>query len=99
MLPPRFSLPSGNIYSVTKIIIGRPLIYRGRAINGHAFGDGTILACACDFRYMKADRGVFCFPEIDISIPHLPGTLAIVKKAMPYYEVEELIFICFNEPY
>ncbi|MGD0275298.1 MAG: hypothetical protein ABSB79_04445 [Syntrophales bacterium] len=41
---------------------------------------------------MKADRGFFCFPEIDISIPHLPGMLAIVKKAMPYYEVEELVF-------
>ena len=62
------------------------------AINGHAFGDGAILACSCDFRYMKADRGYFCFPEIDISIPHLPGMMAIVKKAMPYYEVEELVF-------
>ena len=30
------------------------------AINGHAFGDGTIMACACDFRFMKADRGFFC---------------------------------------
>ena len=62
------------------------------AINGHAFGDGAIMSCACDFRYMKADRGYFCFPEIDISIPHLPGMMAIVKKAMPYYEVEELVF-------
>jgi enoyl-CoA hydratase/carnithine racemase len=41
---------------------------------------------------MKADRGFFCFPEIDIDIPHMPSMLAIVKKAMPYYEVEELIF-------
>lgn len=62
------------------------------AINGHVFGDGAVLACACDFRYMKADRGFFCFPEIDIDIPHMPSMLAIVKKAMPYYEVEELIF-------
>jgi len=62
------------------------------AINGHAFGDGTILACACDFRFMKADRGFFCFPEIDINIPHLPGMLAIIKKAMPYYALEDLVF-------
>jgi enoyl-CoA hydratase/carnithine racemase len=61
-------------------------------INGHAFGDGTIMACACDFRFMKADRGFFCFPEIDINIPFLPGMLAIVGKAVPYYKLEELVF-------
>ena len=60
------------------------------AINGHAFGDGTIMACACDFRFMKADRGFFCFPEIDISIPFLPGMLAIVRKAIPEYKLQEL---------
>ena len=62
------------------------------AINGHAFGDGTLLACTCDFRFMRKDRGFFCFPEVDISIPFLPAMLAIVKKSMPYYEAEYLIF-------
>ena len=62
------------------------------AINGHVFGGGAILACACDFRFMKSDRGFFCFPEIDISIPFLPGMLAIVGKAIPYQKLEELIF-------
>jgi enoyl-CoA hydratase/carnithine racemase len=61
------------------------------AINGHTFGDGTIMACACDFRFMKADRGFFCFPEIDINIPFLPGMLAIVRKAIPYYKLNELV--------
>jgi enoyl-CoA hydratase/carnithine racemase len=61
------------------------------AINGHAFGDGTIMACACDFRFMKADRGFFCFPEIDINIPFLPGMMAIVRKAMPGYKFQELV--------
>jgi enoyl-CoA hydratase/carnithine racemase len=62
------------------------------SINGHAFGGGAIMACACDFRFMKADRGFFCFPEIDISIPFLPGMLAIIKKAIPYYKLEDLVF-------
>lgn len=61
------------------------------AINGHAFGDGTIMACACDFRFMKADRGFFCFPEIDINIPFLPGMMAVVRKAMPGYKFQELV--------
>jgi enoyl-CoA hydratase/carnithine racemase len=62
------------------------------SINGHAFGDGAIMACACDFRFMKADRGFFCFPEIDISIPFLPGMVALIKKAVPYDKLEELVF-------
>lgn len=62
------------------------------AINGHTFGDGSIMACACDFRFMKADRGFFCFPEIDINIPFLPGMMAILRKAIPLYKLEELVF-------
>lgn len=60
------------------------------AINGHAFGNGAILSCACDFRFMKADRGYFCFPEVDLGIPFLPGMIAFVRKAVPEYKFNEL---------
>ena len=62
------------------------------AINGHAFGGGAIMACACDFRFMKSSRGFFCFPEIDINVPFLPGMICLVKKAFPYYKVEEAVY-------
>ncbi len=60
------------------------------AINGHAFGNGAILSCACDFRFMRSDRGYFCFPEIDVSIPFLPGMISWVLKAVPRYRFHEM---------
>lgn len=53
------------------------------AINGHAFGNGALLACCCDFRFMRADKGFFCLPEVDVSIPFLPSMLASAHKALP----------------
>ncbi|MBN1634874.1 MAG: enoyl-CoA hydratase/isomerase family protein [Deltaproteobacteria bacterium] len=61
------------------------------AINGHTFGDGSMLACACDFRFMKTGRGYFCFPEVDISIPFVPSMLETIRKSIPHYYMEELI--------
>ena len=60
------------------------------AINGHAFGNGAILSCACDFRFMRSDRGYFCFPEVDLGIPFLPGMVAFVRKAIPEYKFNEM---------
>jgi|TARA_A200000159_G_scaffold28562_1_gene25187 enoyl-CoA hydratase/carnithine racemase len=71
----------------TLLLLPLPVI---AAINGHAFGNGAILACACDFRFMRSDKGFFCFPEVDLSIPFLPGMIEFVKKAMPYYRFNEM---------
>lgn len=60
------------------------------AIGGHAFGNGAILSCACDFRFMRGDRGYFCFPEVDLGIPFLPGMIAMIRKAIPEYKLNEL---------
>lgn len=62
------------------------------AINGHAFGNGALLACTCDFRFMRSDKGFFCFPEVDVSIPFLPGMIAFARKAIPEYKYQEMVY-------
>ena len=62
------------------------------ALNGHAVANGAILSLACDFRFMRADRGFFFFPEVDINIPFLPGMLSFMRRAIPPYKLEEMIF-------
>lgn len=49
------------------------------AINGHAYAGGALLAATGDFRVMRADRGRFCFPEVDIKLPFTPIMDQIVK--------------------
>lgn len=61
------------------------------AINGHTFGNGIVLAAACDFRFMRADRGYVCFPEVDMNIPFVPGLIDVILKAIPKHKFNEMI--------
>jgi len=62
------------------------------AITGHAFANGAVLACACDFRFMRKDRGYFCFPEIDVNVPFRPGIIDIAEKAVPKPLLQKMVY-------
>jgi enoyl-CoA hydratase/carnithine racemase len=49
------------------------------AVQGHAFAGGGMVALAHDFRVMRADRGYFCLPEVDINIPFTRGMSGLIQ--------------------
>jgi len=53
------------------------------ALQGHTFAAGAMLALAHDQRVMRADRGFFCLPEIDINIPFTPGMSSLIAARLP----------------
>ncbi|MDM2420325.1 enoyl-CoA hydratase/isomerase family protein [Mycobacteroides abscessus] len=61
------------------------------AVNGHAFGAGAMLAIAHDYRVMRADRGYYCFPEIDMNFSFTPGMSALIQaKLTPQVAVKAM---------
>jgi Delta3-Delta2-enoyl-CoA isomerase len=52
------------------------------AIQGHAFAAGAMLALAHDWRTMRADRGFFCLPEVDLGIPFTVGMDALIRSKL-----------------
>ena len=52
------------------------------ALPGHTFAAGAMLAIAHDRRVMRAERGFFCFPEVDINIPFTPGMNALIMSRL-----------------
>jgi len=71
-----------NVTGLLKRIVTFPMPVIA-AINGHSFGNGSVLACACDFRFMKSDKGFFCFPEVDVMVPFFPSMFPLINKAIP----------------
>lgn len=60
------------------------------SMNGHVFAGGAMAACACDYRYMRSDRGFLCVPEVDLGMRFLPGMLAILKNSIPGNTVKDM---------
>ncbi len=53
------------------------------AVGGHAFAAGAMLACAHDQTVMRADRGFWCLPEVDLGLPFTPGMDALLRARLP----------------
>ncbi|AXK31860.1 enoyl-CoA hydratase/isomerase family protein [Streptomyces armeniacus] len=52
------------------------------ALQGHTFAAGAMFSLAHDFRVMRADRGYWCLPEVDINIPFTPGMSALIQSRL-----------------
>lgn len=80
----------GRVQALLARVLTLP-IPTAAAVVGHAFGAGAMLAIAHDFRVMRADRGFFCFPEVDIRIPFTPGMAAVIQaKLTPQAQVASM---------
>jgi len=49
------------------------------ALQGHTFAAGAMLALAHDHRVMRADRGFWCLPEVDLGMPFAAGMSALIR--------------------
>ena len=80
----------GRVHALLARVLTLPMP-TAAAVVGHAFGAGAMLAVAHDFRVMRADRGFFCFPEVDILIPFTPGMNALIQaKLTPQAQVASM---------
>jgi enoyl-CoA hydratase/carnithine racemase len=53
------------------------------AITGHAFAAGAMFSTAHDWKVMRADRGFWCLPEVDLGLPFTPGMNGLLTARLP----------------
>ena len=59
------------------------------ACNGHTFAAGAMLAISHDVRVMRADRGYWCLPEVDLGMPFTAGMNALIPARIPAQTAHE----------
>lgn len=79
-----------DLYDFLRRLLALP-VAAAVAINGHAFGAAAILAVAADYRVMRADRGYFCFPEIDLGISMTPEFEAVLNTKLDRAALQEAL--------
>ncbi|MCX4747529.1 enoyl-CoA hydratase-related protein [Kitasatospora sp. NBC_01287] len=61
------------------------------ALNGHTFAAGAMWALAHDARVMRADRGFFCLPEVDLDLPFQRGMSDLIRARLAPQTAHELM--------
>ncbi|MBK5289719.1 MAG: enoyl-CoA hydratase/isomerase family protein [Acidimicrobiia bacterium] len=75
-------------------LFGRMLLlpaYTVAALNGHTFAAGAMLSCCFDVRVMRADRGYWCLPEVDLGLPLSEAMAAVVTARIPMEAAQDAI--------
>lgn len=62
-------------------------------MNGNTYAGGALLASSADFRVMRADRGRFCFPEVNINIPFRPKMHTILDLFYNQQVIKEMTLL------
>lgn len=70
-----------SVHALFARVLALPVITVA-AIQGHAFAAGAMLTLAHDFRVMRADRGFWCLPEVDIDMPFTGGMAALIQSRL-----------------
>ncbi len=70
-----------SVHALFARVLSLPVITVA-AIQGHAFAAGAMISLAHDFRVMRADRGYWCLPEVDINIPFTRPMSALIQNRL-----------------
>jgi enoyl-CoA hydratase/carnithine racemase len=70
-----------SVHGLLARVLSLPVITVA-ALQGHTFAAGAMLSLAHDFRVMRADRGFWCLPEVDINLPFSPGMSALIQARL-----------------
>ncbi|MFQ3324204.1 MAG: enoyl-CoA hydratase/carnithine racemase [Pseudomonadales bacterium] len=62
-------------------------------LNGNCYAGGAIFATAFDFKFMRSDRGRFCYPEVNINIPFTDVMSAIIQLNPNKHVLKEMALI------
>ena len=77
---------AGPLISGVHSLLGRVLalpLPTVAAITGHCYAAGAMLSVAHDVKVMRADRGYWCLPEVDLQLPFTPGMNALLVAKLP----------------
>lgn len=86
--PEQLSEYLGSVHALLARFLSMPVMTIA-AIQGHAFAAGAMLTLAHDFRVMRAGRGFWCLPEVDIHMPFTAGMAALIQSRLSKHTAHE----------